>query len=59
MRLCVYYSSASMGRSAHDYRGRVEWIVCKECQRAINSGRLQLPAVRVRLPATRALRGKV
>lgn len=39
-RLCVFY------RLADRWQGKpVDWIICKECQRKIANGQLQLPAV--------------
>ena len=52
-RLCIYYDSPKQGKSAKDFIGRVEWIVCKECQRNINAKKLALPE------ATECLVGRV
>lgn len=38
-RLCVYYR----GREAYFGNPKVEWIVCKECQRELERGKLKFP----------------
>jgi hypothetical protein len=47
-RLCVFYRLASQWQGK-----RVEWIVCKECQKKIQNGRL------INLLFQAAARGKV
>lgn len=39
-RLCVYYWKASPQQTSK----KIDWIVCKECQRKIRRGLILVPA---------------
>ena len=41
-RLCVFYYRA---RNWQLHNNKIEWIVCKECQRKIRSGKLSLARI--------------
>lgn len=58
MRLCVFYDSSKMGRTAADIAARrsrqIEWIICKECQRKMSRGeRLFIAGANKYLPRTK------